>query len=167
MELLKTTKLAAFALPFLLAGLTATAQQPATRPQASPSPAASPTPAPSPHHKRRATSKAVPHVYGRVVSVDEAGSSVTFRNSKGETLTWKAEGKAATSLKTLKAGQHVRISYRTDKQGKPAAATAIALSHPRKAHHKAAPSPAPKASPSPAPEASPSPKASPGPKSVS
>jgi hypothetical protein len=60
-----------------------------------------------------------------VVAADAAKTTITFKDSKGQTLTWKAEGKAAGKLKSLKAGQRVKIGYSVDDKGAPKAATSI------------------------------------------
>lgn len=64
-------------------------------------------------------------VSAEVVSVDAAKKTVTFKNDKGETLTWPAEGAAVDSLKTLKAGEKVAISYSVDANGAPKAIIAV------------------------------------------
>jgi len=64
-------------------------------------------------------------VEGVVSSVDIAKKAVTFKNPKGESLTWRAEGNALSSLKTLKAGDAVTIAYSVDSKGSPKAAIDI------------------------------------------
>lgn len=65
------------------------------------------------------------NVVGTVVSVDEAKTTITFKDPKGQTLTWKTEDKATARLKSLKAGQKVKIAYSVDEKGAPKAATGI------------------------------------------
>ena len=87
----------------------------------------------TPAHK---TAKPAAHsVKGEVVSVDAEKNTISFKNDKGEDATWPAEGAAQTSLKSLKAGQKVTITYRVNDKGEPQAATKIAVA-------KASPSPA-------------------------
>ncbi len=62
-----------------------------------------------------------------VVSVDAAKSTITFTDAKGQSQTWKAEGKAAARLKNFKAGSKVKISYSVDDKGAPKAAISIRL----------------------------------------
>jgi Cu/Ag efflux protein CusF len=89
-------------------------------------------PAKSAHHSKshdtaKAAAKATGGVeaMGEVVSVDAAKKTVTFKNDKGETLTWPAEGAAADSLKTLKAGDKIAITYSVDAAGAPKAIIAV------------------------------------------
>jgi Cu/Ag efflux protein CusF len=72
------------------------------------------------HHSTKAKA-----VAGEVVSVDAEKNTITFKNDKGENLTWPAEGKATASLKTVTAGEKVTIAYSVDAQGAPKAATEI------------------------------------------
>ncbi|HET7290819.1 MAG TPA: hypothetical protein VFM88_00210 [Vicinamibacteria bacterium] len=107
----------------------------APKPSASPTPAASPKAAvaPKPSASPQATAspgaaKAVTarnQVTGTVVSVDEGQSTITFKDAKEQTTTWKVEGKALDRLKTLKAGDKVKIHYTMDDKGAPKAAVAI------------------------------------------
>jgi hypothetical protein len=89
----------------------------------SPAPPAKPTPAASPAAPGDAADKH--NLVGTVVSVDAAQSTLTFKDPKGQTLTWKAEGKATGRLKGLKAGQKIKIGYSVDEKGAPKAATSI------------------------------------------
>jgi hypothetical protein len=90
------------------------AAQEAPKPQAVPAP-----------DKAAKVEKAKHEVSGEIVSTDEFKRTVTFRNDKGESLTWSVEGKAADNLKNLKAGEKVKIVYRANDMGEPQAATAI------------------------------------------
>jgi hypothetical protein len=56
--------------------------------------------------------------------------TLTFTNDKGENVTWPAEGKAVASLKTVKPGEKVTISYAVDANGAPKAATEIKAAAP-------------------------------------
>ena len=67
---------------------------------------------------------------GEVVSADVQKKTLTFTNDKGENVTWPAEGKAAASLKTVKPGEKVTISYAVDANGAPKAATEIKAAAP-------------------------------------
>ena len=67
---------------------------------------------------------------GEVVSADVQKKTLTFTNDKGENVTWPAEGKAAASLKTVKPGEKVTISYAVDANGAPKAATDIKAAAP-------------------------------------
>jgi len=62
---------------------------------------------------------------GEVIATDAALKTITFKNDKGENLTWPVEGKAVANLAAVKAGEKVTISYRTNEQGEPQAATGI------------------------------------------
>jgi hypothetical protein len=64
-------------------------------------------------------------VVGEIVSADVAKKTLTFKNEKGESVTWPAEGKALESLKLAKAGEKVTIAYRANEKGEPQAATEI------------------------------------------
>ena len=64
-------------------------------------------------------------VTGEVVSADVAKKTLTFKNEKGESLTWPTEGKALESLKSAKAGEKVTVVYRANEKGEPQAATEI------------------------------------------
>jgi len=64
-------------------------------------------------------------VAGEIVTTDAEKKTVTFKNDKGESLTWPAEGKAFESLKSVKAGDKVTIHYTVDANGAPKAATEI------------------------------------------
>jgi len=98
---------------------------PAATPKAAASPkaAVSPTPAASPGAAKSAAARN--QVLGTVVSVDATQSTITFKDEKDQTATWKAEGKAANRLKNLKAGDKVKIHYTVDDKGAPKAAVAI------------------------------------------
>jgi len=102
----------ALPLSLLLIAGTAMAQQATKAPAAAPKPAAK---AASSHH-----------VKGEIVSVSAENKTVTFKNAKGEELTWPAEGKAAASLTTWKAGAQVSVRYTVDEKGEPKAAISIA-----------------------------------------
>lgn len=65
------------------------------------------------------------NLVGTIVSVDAANSTITFTDAKGQTLTWKAEGKAAARLQSLQAGNKVKIGYSVDEKGAPKAAISI------------------------------------------
>ncbi len=93
---------------------------------------ASAAPAKSTHHSKShdsakvaAKAAAGAEVSAEVVSVDAAKKTVTFKNDKGETLTWPAEGAAVDSLKMLKAGEKVAITYSVDAAGAPKAIIAV------------------------------------------
>lgn len=74
-----------------------------------------------------ADTKAKPaDLQAEVVSVDAEKKTVTIKNETGE-WTLPAEGAAADSLKSLKAGDKVSASIRNDATGKPAAITAVKL----------------------------------------
>lgn len=79
--------------------------------------------APAKHEAKHVVAKHV--VTGEVVSTDAEKKTVTFKNDKGESLTWPAEGKALESLKSVKAGEKVTIHYAVDAKGAPKAATEI------------------------------------------
>lgn len=64
-------------------------------------------------------------IAGEVVSADVAKKTLTFKNEKGESLTWPAEGKALESLKAAKTGEKVTVVYRANEKGEPQAATEI------------------------------------------
>ncbi len=64
-------------------------------------------------------------VAAEIVSADAEKKTVTFKNDKGESLTWPAEGKALESLKSVKAGDKVSIHYAVDATGAPKSATEI------------------------------------------
>jgi len=68
---------------------------------------------------------AAKQVAGEFVSADAEKKTVTFKNDKGESLTWPVEGKALESLKSVKAGDKVTIHYSVDEKGAPKAATEI------------------------------------------
>jgi hypothetical protein len=103
----------ALALSVVFAAALAAAQEPA-KPEAVPAP-----------EKQAKVEKAGHEVSGEIVATDEFKRTVTFRNDKGESLTWSVEGKAADNLKNLKPGEKVRITYRADDMGEPKAATVI------------------------------------------
>ena len=86
-------------------------------------------------HAAKTAAKAAPMVGAEIVSVDAAKKTVSFKNDKGESVTWPVEGKALESLKTLKAGEKVTIGYSVDAKGAPKAALdikAIAAAVPEK-----------------------------------
>jgi hypothetical protein len=70
------------------------------------------------------TAKAT-EIAGEVVAADVAKKTLTFKNEKGESLTWPAEGKALASLQSAKAGEKVTVVYRANEKGEPQAATEI------------------------------------------
>lgn len=86
------------------------------------------------HHSTKAKS-----MNGEVVSVDAEKNTITFKSDKGESLTWPAEGKAIETLKTVKEGEKVTVSYTVDEKGAPKAATAIKVAAPAKATTAKAP----------------------------
>jgi hypothetical protein len=88
-----------------------------------PKPSPTPTPAASPSAAKPAAPRN--QVLATVVSVDAAQSTITFKDEKDQTATWKAEGKALNRLKNLKAGDKVKIHYTVDEKGAPKAAVAI------------------------------------------
>jgi Cu/Ag efflux protein CusF len=79
--------------------------------------------APAKHSTKHVAAKH--EVAGEVVSIDAEKKTVTFKNEKGESLTWLAEGKALESLKSVKAGDKVTIHYAVDAKGAPKSATEI------------------------------------------
>ena len=79
--------------------------------------------APAKHTTKHVTAKH--EVAGEVVSIDAEKKTVTFKNEKGESLTWPAEGKAVESLRSVKAGDKVTIHYAVDAKGAPKSATEI------------------------------------------
>ena len=109
---------------FAVSGLAqAPKPSPSPTPAAAPKAAVSPTPSASPSAAKPAAARN--QVLGTVVSVDAAQSTITFKDEKDQTATWKAEGKAANRLKNLKAGDKVKIHYTVDDKGAPKAAVAI------------------------------------------
>jgi len=112
------------------AALAAAAQDPKTD---TTKPAPTGTKPATPHHSKTAA----PHhaVKGEVVSVDAEKNTISFKNDKGEDVTWPAEGTAQTSLKSLKAGEKVTITYRVNDKGEPQAATKIAAVKTHSATH--------------------------------
>jgi antitoxin (DNA-binding transcriptional repressor) of toxin-antitoxin stability system len=119
-----------------VAGVAVAQETPKTEPA---KPAAKPAPAP---HK---TAAKIATVTGEVVSADQTKKTITFKNDKGEDLTWPAEGKAVPSLKAVKAGEKVTIAYRANEQGEPQAATSIKALTVAKTHAKAPAKASPKA----------------------
>ena len=100
-----------------------------------------PAPKPATEHKTSshhhgAKAKAVT---GEVVSVDDEKNTITFKNDKGESLTWPAEGKAVDNLKAVRAGEKVTIAYAVDEKGAPKAATEIKVAAVAKAPETKAP----------------------------
>ena len=56
---------------------------------------------------------AMPHrVTGEVVAADAAASTLTVKDSKGKSYTFKADGDAAPRLTDLKAGDRVKVAYK-------------------------------------------------------
>jgi Cu/Ag efflux protein CusF len=104
----------ALSIAFISAAGLAVAQEPKT-PEAS-----------KPATTHKAAKPASHSVKGEVVSVDAEKHTISFKNDKGEDLTWPAEGTAQTSLKSLKPGEKVTITYRVNEKGEPQAATKIA-----------------------------------------
>ena len=82
-----------------------------------------PKPTPAKHATKHVSVKH--ELAGEVVSIDAEKKTVTFKNEKGESLTWPAEGKALESLKSVKAGDKVNIHYAVDAKGAPKSATEI------------------------------------------
>jgi hypothetical protein len=55
----------------------------------------------------------VPHrVTGEVVSADAAANTLTVKDAKGKSYTFKADGEAAPRLTDLKAGDRVKVNYK-------------------------------------------------------
>lgn len=126
-------------LSFLVAGTAVFAQDAA---QPAPAKPATHTQAPQTAHPATpaATHKHVAKTAvtsGEVVSTDAAQKTITFKNAKGEDLTWPVEGKAVASLAAVKAGEKVTIAYRANEQGEPQAATSIKAATAAKSHAKA------------------------------
>jgi hypothetical protein len=94
--------------------------------------------APKPAHAAKTAAKPST-MAGEIVSVDSAKNTLTFKDEKGESLTWSVEGKALASLKSVKPGDKVEIAYRANEKGEPQAATEIKAAAPVKASQKAAP----------------------------
>lgn len=86
--------------------------------------------APAHQHSSHDMAAAKHEVTGQVVSTDAEKKTLTFTNDKGENVTWPAEGKAVASLKTVKPGEKVTISYAVDATGTPKAATEIKTAAP-------------------------------------
>lgn len=86
--------------------------------------------APAHKHSSQDMSAAKHEMTGEVVSADAEKKTLTFTNDKGENVTWPAEGKAVASLKTVKPGEKVTISYVVDANGAPKAATEIKAAAP-------------------------------------
>ena len=56
---------------------------------------------------------AIPHrASGELVSVDQNAKAFTLRTAKGKELQFTAQGDAAMRLADLKAGDHVKVSYK-------------------------------------------------------
>jgi hypothetical protein len=91
----------------------------------SPAPAQSPAVAPQEPSGPGAPEAERHNLVGVVVSVDAEKSTLTFTDPKGQTLTWKVEGKATARLKSLKPGQKIKIGYSVDDKGAPQAAISI------------------------------------------
>ncbi len=110
---------------FLVLPAFAQAPKPSPSPTstAAPKAAASPQATASPGAAKAVTARN--QVVGTVVSVDEAKSTITFKDAKEQETTWRVEGKALGRLKTLKAGDKVKIHYTVDEKGAPKAAVTI------------------------------------------
>jgi Cu/Ag efflux protein CusF len=98
-------------------------------------------PATATHVKHTTHHATAHHVAAEVTSVDLQKSTLSFKNEKGETLTWPAEGKALASLKTLKTGDKVTVVYSVDTKGAPKAATEITPAAAAKTSSATKPSP--------------------------
>lgn len=61
-----------------------------------------------------------------VVSVDTAAKTITIKGADGKEMTAPVEGKAAESLKDLKAGDKVELTCRDNDQGAHQAVSSIA-----------------------------------------
>jgi hypothetical protein len=112
----------ALSIAFLSAAGLATAQEPKT-PEAQKPAAPATQPKTATAHKAKPASHSVT---GEVVAADAEKKTISFKNDKGEDVTWPAEGTAQTSLKTLTPGEKVTITYRVNEKGEPQAATKIA-----------------------------------------
>ena len=56
---------------------------------------------------------AIPHrASGELISVDQNGKAFTLRTTKGKELRFTAAGDAAMRLADLRAGDHVKVSYK-------------------------------------------------------
>jgi len=77
------------------------------------------------HEAKPAMAAKATEIAGEIVSADVAKKTLTFKNEKGESVTWPAEGKALENLKSAKAGEKVTIAYRANEKGEPQAATEI------------------------------------------
>jgi hypothetical protein len=83
--------------------------------------------APKPAEKSAAKPAVKTHVImAEVVSVDPAGKTLTVKGEQGET-TSKVEGHAVAQLKTLKAGEKVKLTCRDNEQGEHEAITHITV----------------------------------------
>ena len=103
-----------------------TTTTPATTP-APAAPAAPATPAvkPATTPAPKTVAPKLKTVLGDVVSVDATAKTLTVKHTvsgKSEDMTFGAGEKAAATLGTLKAGDHVRVAY-ADVDGKPMAST--------------------------------------------
>jgi hypothetical protein len=65
-------------------------------------------------------------VEAEVVSVDTAGKTITVKGEQGET-TSKVEGHAVAQLKTIKAGEKVKLTCRDNEKGEHEAVTHITV----------------------------------------
>jgi len=79
----------------------------------------------SPRAAATAALKAAPVVTAEIVSVDATAKTVSFKNEKGENVTWPVDAAAVSSLKHLRAGEKVTIGYTVDDKGAPKAAIDI------------------------------------------
>lgn len=77
------------------------------------------------HEASKTVAAKATEIAGEVVSADVAKKTLTFKNEKGESLSWPAEGKALESLKSTKAGEKVTVVYRANEKGEPQAAIDI------------------------------------------
>jgi len=119
------TSLAVFALssaaPAQTGGTTTTSPATTPAPAAPATPAAKPATTTSP----KTTAPKMKFVSGEVVAVDATAKTLTVKHTvsgKSEDMTLGAGEKAAPTLGTLKAGDHVRVAY-ADVDGKPTASS--------------------------------------------
>src|SRR5262245_25666022 len=85
----------------------------------------------APAHKHSSHDMSAKHeVMGGTGPPGAEKKTLTCTNDKGENVTWPAEGKAVASLKTVKPGEKVTISYAVDANGAPKAATEIKAAAP-------------------------------------
>jgi hypothetical protein len=81
----------------------------------------------APEKKAKPMTAAKTHVVeAEVVSMDATAKTLTLKTEKGET-TAKVEGAAVASLKTLKAGEKVKVTCRDNEAGEHQAITHITV----------------------------------------